>query len=604
MKARLVAPFFLLLAAMVIAMPEYTAQQYIDDVVSGRQVACKWVRLAVERHLRDLGRVGKEEGFPYYFDEAQAKRVIDFKQQLRHIEGEWADPRRHDTRLRLEPWQQFKDWVLFGWRRPGGYRRFTKAYIAVARKNGKTTDAAATADYCFVADRPREIGAQVYCVATKRDQAKIAWDYAQRMLHANPVLRDRVHLYRQSSTVVLLGSPARMKPLGQDSDTEDGLNPHFTLVDEYHAHPDNSMVEVMASGGAARQQPLIYIITTAGFDKSRACYQEEHLLAERTLSGVLRPAPENFFCLIYTLDEGDDWTDRNVWVKANPNLGVSVSWQYLEERVQEALHSPAKQNKVKTKHFNIWTQAENRWLTDEVWAACGKAPVEEEKLKGRRCVVGIDLSATQDITAAVYCFLPETPGGTYEFLYRFFIPEDTVVERERKEQVPYTQWIEQGLVLTTPGDAVDYDKVEQKILDEAATKFRVLEIAFDPFKAQEIVNHFQNAGFQMVAIRQGFPGMSGPTDTFEKMVLARRVAHGGHPVMAWMMSCTEVKNDSHDNKIPVKPDRRKSAKRIDGTVASIMALSRAVALAKTPRGTFQNEPTSRPQTAGMRKMEF
>jgi phage terminase large subunit-like protein len=584
-------------------MPEYTAQKYIDDVVSGQQVTCKWVRLAVKRHLRDLERVGKDKDFPYYFDEAQAKRVINFKQELRHIEGEWADPRRHDTRLRLEPWQQFIDWVLFGWRRPGGYRRFTKAYIEVARKNGKTTDAAATADYCFLADRPREIGAQVYCVATKKDQAKIAWDYAQRMLQANRALRDLTHLYKQSSTVVLLGTPARMKPLGQDSDTEDGLNPHFALVDEYHAHPDNSMVEVMASGMGARKQPLIYIITTAGFDKSRACYQEEHVLSERILGGVLRPAPETFFCIIYTLDEEDDWTDKRVWPKANPNLGVSVSWQFLEERMKEALHSPAKQNKIKTKHFNIWTQAENRWLTDEVWAACGKTPVDEEQLRGRQCVVGIDLSATQDITAVVYCFLPRAAGGAFEYAYRFFIPAETVVERERKEQVPYTQWIDQGLVKTTPGDAIDYDLVEREILRDAE-KFRVLEITYDPWKAQEMVNHLQSAGFQMVAIRQGFQSMSGPTDTFEKLVLARRIAHGNHPVMAWMMSCTEVKNNAHDDKIPVKPDRRKSAKRIDGVVASIMATSRALSLAEIPAGDYRNEPTPRPQAAGMREMVF
>jgi phage terminase large subunit-like protein len=230
---------FLALFLLVIAMPEYTAEQYIDEVMSGQQVVCKWTRLAVERHLRDLERVGTRE-FPYYFDEAHAKRVIDFKQELRHTKGEWANPRKHDTRIRLEPWQQFKDWVLFGWLREGGYRRFTKAYITVGRKNGKTVDAAATANYCFTMDRPQEIGAEVYCIATKKDQAKIAWEEAERQLQKQKFLKDLTHTYKQNSTIVIPGTAARMKPLGKDSDTEDGLNPHFVLVDEYHAHPPGS----------------------------------------------------------------------------------------------------------------------------------------------------------------------------------------------------------------------------------------------------------------------------------------------------------------------------------------------------------------------------
>jgi len=240
---------------LVMPMNTYTAQKYIDDVLSGRQVVCKYVMLAVERHLNDLKRA--ESGdleFPYYFDEGQAKRVIDFKHQLRHTQGEWANPRKHDTRIRLEPWQQFKDWVLFGWRRQGGYRRFTKAYIEVARKNGKTTDAAATANYCFLMDRPHEIGPEVYCVATKRDQAKKAWDEAERQIQREPFLRELVRTYKQTSTIIIPGTAAQFKPLGKDSHTEDALNPHFALVDEYHAHRDNSMIEVMESALGVRVQ--------------------------------------------------------------------------------------------------------------------------------------------------------------------------------------------------------------------------------------------------------------------------------------------------------------------------------------------------------------
>jgi len=556
-------------------MNSYTAQKYIDDVMAGRQLVCKWTRLAVERHLNDLKRIGENDpAFPYYFDEAQAIRVIDFKQQLRHTKGEWANPRKHDTRIRLEPWQQFKDWVLFGWRREGGYRRFTKTYIEVARKNGKTTDAAATANYCFFMDRPEEIGPEVYCVATKKDQAKIAWEEAERQIQKQAFLKDLSRTYTQGSTVVIPGTAARMRPLGKDSHTEDALNPHFVLVDEYHAHRDNSMLEVMESALGSREQPLIYIITTAGFDKNSACYQEEHTLAIQVLERSIEPVPETFFCLIYSLDEDDDWTDRDVWIKSNPNLGVSVRWEYLENRIQAALLSPSKQNKIKTKHLNIWTQAESRWILDETWKKCD-FPIEEESLSGRKCYVGIDLSASQDITAVVLCFPPEEDEEKYQFLYRFFIPGENIIEKEHKDKVPYSYWIEKGFVISTPGDVIDYDFIEQQVLLDAE-KYNIQEIAYDPWKAQEIVNHLQEAGFTMVPIFQRYSGMAVGTDTFEKKVLGREIAHGDNPIMTWMISCTEVKSDRQGNIMPMKPQRDKSGKRIDGVVASIMALHRAV----------------------------
>jgi phage terminase large subunit-like protein len=550
----------------------------MTDVLSGKQVACKYVRQAVERHQRDIERSEKGAAdFPYYFDEKEAKRVIDFKQNLRHTQGEWANPRLHDTRIRLEPWQQFIDWVLFGWRRKSdGCRRFSKAYISVGRKNGKTVDAAATANYCFFVDSPREPGPEVYFTATKKDQAKKAFTEAQLQIEKHPFLRTKSRYYRMNHTIVMPGTAALMRMIGRDSKTEDALNPHFVVVDEYHAHPDNAMLEVMESALGARRQPMVYIITTAGFDKNCACYQEEHALAVQVLERTVEPVPENFFCIIYTLDEGDDWQDRNTWIKANPNLGVSVGWKYLEDRVQEAIVSPAKQNKIITKNLNIWTQAETRWIRDEDWQACG-FKVDEKKLLRRPCFVGVDLSASQDITAVVYCFPPEGKEKRYQFAYRFFIPDENIIERERKDRVPYTYWIEHGLVLTTPGNVIDYDFIEQTILEDAE-KFEIQEIAYDPWKAQEIVNHLTEAGFTMVPIYQRYSGMAGATDTFEKKVLARELAHGGDPVMRWMVSCTEVKSDRQGNIMPMKPRREQTGKRIDGVVASIMALGRAVTI--------------------------
>ena len=566
---------FILLFLTVISMSTvFSAKRYMQDVLSGRQVSCRWVKLSVQRHLDDLERAKSGDAeFPYYFDEHQAKRVIEFKQELRHTQGEWANPRIHDTRLRLEPWQQFIDWVLFGWRRTdNGCRRFTKAYIEVARKNGKTTIAAATANYCFLLDSPREVGPEVYCIATKRDQAKKAWGEAERQLSRHPFLRNKIRTYRQSSTIVIPGTSALMRPLGRDSDTEDALNPHFVLVDEYHAHKDNSMLEVMESGMGARRQPLAYIITTAGFDKTSACFQEEHTLAESVLERSMEPVAEHFFCIIFSLDEGDDWTDRNVWIKANPNLGISVSWEHLEDRVLSALQSPAKQNGVKTKNLNIWTQAETRWIKDEDWQACDAA-VDPEALIGRKCWAGLDLSASQDITAYVLCFPPEDDEEPYQFLYRFFMPEENILERTRSDRVPYSYWVDEELIIATPGNVIDYDFIEQQILADGK-KYLIQEIAYDPWKAQEIANHLQTT-FTMVMIYQRYSNMAEPTDIFEKKVLGKRIAHGGNPIMRWMVSCTEVKSDRQSNIMPMKPRRGTYGKRIDGVVASIMALGRA-----------------------------
>jgi phage terminase large subunit-like protein len=555
--------------------PVFTAKQYIDDVSSGRQVACKWVKLAVERHMKDIERAeANDPDFPFYFDEDEAKRAIEFQQQLKHTKGEWADPRLHDTHIHLEPWQQFIDWNIFGWRRKAtGYRRFTKVYIEVGRKNGKTTKAAATGNYCWLADSPREIGPEAYFVATKKDQAKIAWAEAERQQRRHPYLKTKVRTYRQNSTIVIPGTAAMMRPIGKDSKTEDALNPHYICVDEFHAHRTIDMIEVMESALGARRQPLTYIITTAGLDKNSPCYQNEHTQIEHVLERTVEPVPEHLFGIIYTLDEEDDWTDPDVWVKANPNLGVSVSREYLESRILDAQQIPSKQNQIITKNLNIWTQAETRWISDDLWLQCDY-PVVEDHLLGRRCFGGLDLSASRDITAWVLCFPPERENEPYQFLYRFFMPEDNMLDKERRDLVPYTHWADQGLIYPTPGISIDYDFVEQQIINDSQD-FRIEEIGYDPWKAQEIINHLISR-FVMVEINQRYNPMGKYTDTFEKKLLSREIAHGGNPIMRWMIACTEVKSDRQGNIMPMKPRRETSGKRIDGVVASIISIGRAV----------------------------
>jgi phage terminase large subunit-like protein len=572
---------------MAIAMNNtYTAQQYIKDVQSGEQIACKYVKLAVERHIRDLSRVGNAD-FPYYFDESQAKRVIDFKRKLRHFEGPLKGKKYEPA-----PFQQFKDWVLFGWRRLNGYRRFTKAYIEEARKNGKTFDAAATGIYCFYAEKPRDGGTQGYCVATNKEQAHVAFDAICEQIKNQPTLNEISRFWKggikgKPKTVTTSKDPAAFFTVwSSDSKTKDGFNPSIVICDEMHEWKTNAMLEVIASGNIARPQPLIYIITTAGLDLNVPCYQEERALAISVLERTIDPAPENLLAIIYTLDEGDDFTDPAVWIKANPNMGVAFEAHKLAERVREALDVPSKRNKVVTKNFSIWTQAATRWILPEAWDACD-GEVDAEALKGRTCFVGLDLSTVIDISAYVLVFPPITEGERWKLLCRFFIPGDNLNEREKKDKVPYIAWVSAQLIITTPGNVIDYDFIETELKKDAA-KYVFAEIDYDPWKAQEIINHMSQGGITMVPIEQTYRGMAHFTDLFEKAVLSGTIAHGGNPVMKWMMSCTEVKSDRQGGIMPMKPRREASGKRIDGIVAAIMGHGRAILNRNAGRSVYED----------------
>jgi len=375
----------------------FAAEQYIRNVMSGKQPVCRYTRLAVERHLKDLERQNTE-GFPYYFDPKAGKRVITFKRQLKLVEGEYAG-----ARINLPPWLQFKDWVLFGWRRAeGGYRRFRKAYITVARKNTKTTDAATTMLYVLFAEIPHERGPQAYCVGPQKAQGKVCWKIAAEMVRQHPVLKARARFFKMNTNepmMNLISDPmAVMTVWGKDATTKDGFSPSIAVVDEAHLYPGHEAMEVIESGTGARPQPLTYIITSAGFNLESPCYTEEHKLAVEILEGTADPVPEHVFGLIYTLDEGDDYADERVWVKSNPNLGVSPRIDNLRERVVDARATPTKLNDVLTKNFNIWTQTETRWIAPKDWAACD-AKIDLDSLAGRRAYGGLDLSMGRDLTA-------------------------------------------------------------------------------------------------------------------------------------------------------------------------------------------------------------
>lgn len=530
--------------------------QYAFGVLAGEIVACKWVRLAVERHLRDL-ESGHERGL--WFDPDAAQHVLDFFGFLKHSKGEWAG-----QTVALEPWQQFFLWVLFGWKRADGTRRFRTSYQEVARKNGKTTKAAGVGLYLFDADE--EPGAEVYTAATKRDQARIAHSEATRMVKASPSLRKRIRTFKDNLNI--LDTACKFEPLGQDADSLDGLNVHGAIIDEVHAHKNREMWDILDTATGSRRQPLMFAITTAGFDRQSLCF-ELHTYCEQVLNGVIED--DTFFGVIYTLDEGDEWTDEAVWPKANPNLGVSKYWDDMRRKAKFASEVPSALNNFLRKELNVWTQSETKWLPVEAWKQCG-GMVDADGLRGRMCYGGLDLSSTTDISAFVLCFPPETEGEPYQTICRFWIPQDNMRDRVRRDRVPYDVWVRQGLITATPGNVIDYDYIVAEI-DELAQKYDVGEIAFDRWGATQIYLRLEDLRMTMVQFGQGFTSMSPPMKELEKLILSGGIRHGGNPVLTWMADNLVARLDPSEN---IKPDKEKSTERIDGMVALIMALDRAL----------------------------
>lgn len=542
---------------------EAIVEQYCDDVLNGRIPACQYVKQAVRRHLDDLEHA-RERGL--HFDKNAAQLVIDFFGLLKHSKGEWAG-----QTIELEPWQQFVTWSLFGWKREDGTRRFRTAYVEVSRKNGKSTWAAGVGLYLMVADG--EPGAEIYTAATKRDQARISHAEATRMVKVSPPLRKRITIHRDN--LFIDGTASLFKPLGADSDTMDGLNVHGAVIDELHAHKTRDTWDVLDTATGSRRQPLIFAITTAGYNRQSICW-EQHQYTEKVLSRTIED--DTWFGVIFTLDQDDDgelddWEDEGNWIKANPNLGVSKKWDDMRRKARKAKETPAALNAFLRKELDVWTQAEVRWISREHWDQCD-APVRGDQLAGRMCYGGLDLSSKIDITAWVLVFPPLVDGGTYQIMCRFFVPEWSMHERTRRDRVPYEAWVRQDYITATPGNVVDYDFIVAQI-DEDMQRYDVQEVAFDRWGASQIQTTLQNLGGEefLVQFGQGYKSMSPPMKELEKLILSHRLAHGGNPVLTWMADNLVARRDPAGN---IKPDKQKSLEKIDGMVALIMGLDRAI----------------------------
>jgi phage terminase large subunit-like protein len=547
-----------------------TVENYARAVVVGEIVTGRLVRLACERHLRDLV-VGPERGLRW--DWPAAERIITFFSDcLRLAEGEFAG-----RPFVLQPWQAFIVGSLFGWKGLDGSRRYNTCYAEIGKGSGKSPSAAGIGLYCLTSDG--EAGAQVYAAATTRDQAKIVWNDAERMVQASPALRDRITETVNNLSYHKTGSFFR--PVSADQSKLDGLRPSCVIIDELHEHPSSLVLEKMRAGFKGRRQPLMIEITNSGFDKHSICWQH-HEYSAKVLEGTIEN--DSWFAFVCGLDEGDDWRDESVWLKANPNLGVSVTLKYLREQVGEAVEMPPKQNIVRRLNFCEWTEQSVRAIDMDHWAAGGPpvgSPYQqiadelgelEESLVGRTCVGGLDLAKVSDLSAFVMLFPPGDDDELWRVLCRFWVPEDDITQRSRRDRVPYDAWRDHGFLQATPGNVTDYAFIQAQIIADAA-RFSIREIAFDRTFAGEIVQGLMNEGLAMVQFGQGFMSMSAPTAELLRLVKARQLYHGGHPVLRWCASNLAVQTDPAGN---MKPDKARSTERIDGVVALCNAMGRAL----------------------------
>jgi phage terminase large subunit-like protein len=531
---------------------------YARQVVSGRISAGRFVRAACQRHLDDL-KHGHKRGL--YFSNAHAKFAIRFFSQLCHSKGVFRN-----RPLNLELWQEFRIGCVFGWRRSeDGSRRFRTAFNDVARKNGKTTEAAGVGLFGLTADN--EPGAEVYSAATKKDQAKLCFNEAKRMARSAPGLRERV--VRRTNRMSVATSDSFFEPLSADADTLDGLNPHFVILDELHKHKSRAVLDVMDTAVGARRQPLIWIITTAGTDDPETVYAQEREYAEKVVLGALKD--DDYFAYIATIDEDDRWDDETCWIKANPNLGVSVNLRDLKRQATKARGAPAAQREFKRLRLNVRTASAGRAVAFERWMINTLGPIDESTLwttPKRVAYLGLDLSTKTDLTAAVLLVPPLTKDERFTILARFWCPEENVFDRESRDGAAYSRWIEEGWIEPTPGDVIDFDPIKNQCL-EWARQFELRGVPYDPWNATQTALELQREGLPVVEFIQGIRSYSAPTAEFIALVQAKRFEHGANPVLGWMVSNLKVETDKNQNKMPHK---KKSTGRIDGMTALIMAL--------------------------------
>ena len=544
------------------------AKLYAKQVVAGEILACKWVKAACQRQLNDLARY-KGKDSPYRFNpklvdrQGRSFRPADnlcaLIEQLPHVKGPLAG-----KTITLEPWQVFILTTVFGWVKADGTRRFRRTYIEVPRGNAKSTLSSAVALYMLAADG--EGGAEVYSLATTRDQARIVFGDAQNMARRSPGFRNRFSVNVGAHNMHVLVSGSKFEALSAEGSTLDGLNIHFGCVDELHAHKTRTVYDVVETGTGKRDNSLLWVITTAGSNRAGICY-EVRTFVTKLLERVFEDDTQ--FGIIYGLDDGDDWGSEEALVKANPNWGISVRPEILGPLQAKAMQLPSAVNNFKTKHLNEWVNADTAWMDMRAWEACGDASLELDAFVGQPCWIGLDLASKTDIAAMVLVFQHPEMAGAYVAFGRYYLPEDTVNASGNSQ---YAGWMRTGRLVVTPGNVIDFSWIEADLLD-AASRYAVQAVAFDPFQATQLSTRMLAEGLPMIEVRPTVLNFSEPMKTLEALVLQKKLAHDTDPVLTWMASNVVAHLDAKDN---IYPRKERAENKIDGIVALIMALSRAI----------------------------
>lgn len=541
------------------------ATDYTRGVTAGRILACQWVKLACQRHLDDL-RQSKAKDYPYRFDPAKAERACRFAELFPHVKGHWAAPAPgKSTRIALEPFQCFERSMIFGWVEKGtGLRRFRAAYIERPRKNAKSTDAALTGLYMLTADN--EFGAEIYSGATSEKQAWEVFRPAKQMAERTPEFLEAYGVEANAKSLTVLETGARFEPIiGKPGD---GASPSLSITDEYHEHTDSTQYDTMVTGMGARQQPLALVITTAGANTDSPCYA----LHERTQKMLNGTQPDDrLFGIIYTIDDGDDWTTVEALKKANPNYDVSVSGAFLREQQVRAINDAREQVVFKTKHLNIWCTVRSPWMNMEWWKRQASATLTIDDFIGEPCWAADDLASRLDLVSRAMLFKRELDGETHFYYFgRHYVPQATAQDPEKRH---YRGWIHDGHLIETEGNDCDLARI---IADTAEDRkrFDIQAEGVDPWNSIGIRDGLVGLGITVVEVPQQVAHFSEPMKMIEAAVKDGRFHHDGNPCMDWMVGNVTVKPDAKDN---IFPRKERPENKIDGPVALFMAMKLAMA---------------------------
>lgn len=526
--------------------PNYVeGHQYALDIMAGEIPACFFVKSAAERFIRDFNRV------EFYMNFSRAERVIEYCQKFKHLKGDLAG-----TRIVYEPWQKFILINVFGWHwHESDKRRFTRAYLEIPRKNGKSTFSCPIGLYMTTGDK--EGGAEVYAAASSEKQAEIVFNVSKKMALKNKAYMRKTGVEVLKKSIFHNRSFSAFQLLHSRADNLDGLNVHFAIVDELHAHKTRALYDVLETAMGARTQPILWMITTAGFDLSGICYEVRNYL-RKILEGVHKD--DTFFGMIFTIDKDDEWDDPEAWAKANPNLGKGLSLNYLRSMAIKAKATPTAMNNFLTKHLNVWCRAGDQFFSLKHWDNCEKREIDFDDYIGCPMFLAVDAASKIDM-AALVAFI-ETPDGTL-ILPKFYLPEDTIHTSGNSQ---YEGWVKEGYLTETPGEVIDQDWIIKDAL-ELISKYQLRAFSKDPFQLTKFSTDIEKHGIEMVEYKQSTLNLSEPMREFDANIREQKIIHDGNPILKWMISNVVAKEDANEN---VFPRKEVPQNKIDGAVCCIM----------------------------------